>query len=94
MYIVDKCDTYEEVTSPYVAYGMQLEIPEWAKYLAIDEDGEIFCFNQKPSTTLADAESFGGIWDADKGENVILGRVALEDTDWKETLLEITRNAK
>lgn len=43
-----------------VAFGVDLRVPQWARYAAKDDDGQVWIYEEKPLLT-------GGKWLADKG---------------------------
>ena len=69
-------------TKPVYYFGLNLEVPEWTKYIAVDEFGNLYCFDDenKPWQTR------DGLWDSD-GKQEILAKVKLEGADWNLTLM-------
>lgn len=62
--------------------NVEIEIPEWANWMAQDSDGEWNCFENKPKI-------YGGVWsDREPGSMLYLGKPS---PDWREELYEIVR---
>lgn len=85
---------FEDKSDNYVAtvYGIQVQIPRWAKFIAVNQDGRVGIYSLKP---LIDSES--GYWVADRqsrwdflsiqahfdqGENWMSTLCELEDIHW------------
>lgn len=65
------------------AYGLTLVVSDIAKYLAIDQDGEIFSYSDTP---VCLPFSWGGDW-LDYVETIDLTTTKIE---WENSLIEIT----
>lgn len=70
-------------------FGMMLDIPETAKYLACDDSGELYAYESKPLKSTRPGSEF---WKPDyrATENTAsfhIGYVDLEGMDWKDTLV-------
>lgn len=67
-------------------FGMQIIVPKYYRYLAVDSDGSLFAHRQKPELFPLDktARWFSGFSDT------FLGDVDLEGMDWRETLKEVS----
>ncbi|OCQ53617.1 hypothetical protein Ppb6_01243 [Photorhabdus australis subsp. thailandensis] len=65
-------------------FGIELSVPHWTKFIAMDEIGLALAWNKKPS-------QLKGYWDSEslQSQYEIVAIVDLEDIDWKETLVEI-----
>lgn len=61
---------------------VEIEIPEWANWMAQDEDGKWYCFVNKPKPR-------GVIWN-DGGFALMLYR-GKPSPDWREELYKIVR---
>lgn len=50
--------------------GCQWQVPEWAKFITKDDDGEVFCFSDNPCYNKEK-----GIWHSLKGNVISVGNV-------------------
>ena len=64
---------------------LDFEFPEWAKYSAIDENGDFCVFAEKPF--LLDEVPGEGIFET-KGDFMLLAK-QVSTVNWKESLTEI-----
>ncbi len=62
------------------------EVPEWANYLAADQDGQIWFYEQAP---LPDKKTSIGFWNAEEGK---LTRGKRWGVAWDQTLTVIKRS--
>lgn len=64
------------------------DVPEWAKYIAVDESGKMFCYSIKPYYN--DVCEF---WDVDyNSKNQLIG--ILPVLNWRDTLIERENKSK
>lgn len=63
-------------------FGITLEVPRDVKYLAVDGDGRLYSYQNKPENNIA-----LDFW-YDSAECYLVGEVDLEGQDWRETLRE------
>ena len=63
-------------------FGYAYKVPLWVRYVAVDEDGEIFGYCDKPEIS-----KFYQHWCADD-DGVEMGTVDYNG-DWKESLVEV-----
>ena len=54
-------------------FDMQLYIPDWAKFIATDDDGTIWCYDYQPNKE-------GRFWYVDKGNCEHVGYVESQST--------------
>lgn len=68
--------------------GREYEVPEWAKFIATDEDGGVFVYEMMPEHY--EESGFVGVWDVRnilaKGRQQLVGNHLL---NWQETLVKI-----
>jgi hypothetical protein len=64
-------------------FGHKLIVPNWAKYLACDEDGTVCAYKNTPYSARR-------YWlDHDAENTEVIAIFSLERVDWKETLIEV-----
>lgn len=66
--------------------GHEFEVPEWAKFIATDEDGDIYVYDTMPELY---EEGYGfGCWYQDRNNG--RGQLVVNRRwNWQETLVEI-----
>ena len=75
-------------------YGLELDIPRWARYVATDEDGTVVVFDERPVSSIY------GYWDISKirgGQFLELGKYTIIDAEgewWKSSLMDYGYNSK
>ena len=69
-------------------FGYELNVPEWANYICMDEDGSVYVFLKKPK--INDYEDF---WESEKGDiaGQYVGLVLEYEGDYKTSLKKIAR---
>ena len=50
---------------PTTYFGIKLSVPIWAKYIAVDANGNLFCYSHKPQYSLVYGE-----WSCKHTENI------------------------
>jgi hypothetical protein len=73
-------------------YGNSVKVPQWTKYVVIQESGFMFCllaFEQKPELT---EEEHNGrmvqVWKAD-GRHMLVGGIKRSDVSVEKSLIEV-----
>lgn len=73
------------------------ELPKWARYASVDQDGEVWVFDSKPDLCRVDQSRYG-YWafnDKDSDYEVMqvgdVGPNSPSALNWKESLLEIKK---
>lgn len=76
----------KEILTKTVEYmGYEYEVPDWAKFIATDEDGDIYVYEMMPEPREDDVLGFWG-----RGmNNGRVMRVGSHGWNWQETLVEI-----
>lgn len=70
-------------------FGNKLDVPEWVRWLATDQDGTVYGFEYEP--TLMDIETkWTSYWEDDNFCE--MAEVDLEGMDYKQTLVKVKRN--
>jgi hypothetical protein len=66
-----------------IYFGIELMVPDYTKYLAVDEDGRLHGYK-------GDVVYIGGIeFYGSYSDDFFIGIVDLEGMNWKETLVEV-----
>ena len=73
---------YTRETKKVIYRGNVFDAPIWVKYMAVDADGELRAFVQKPCLD-------GNVMWYAAGEEALIADVDLDGADWKETLKEL-----
>lgn len=63
--------------------GREYGVPDWAKFIATDEDGDIYVYETMPHP---EEDACSGYWEQNKGQVMLLGNTGF---NWQETLVEI-----
>jgi len=63
-------------------FGIDMTVRESVKFLATDEDGEVYGFDMKPTTKAT-------FWHVSEYAYDFVADVDLEGMDWKDTLVEL-----
>lgn len=67
-------------------YGSAIPVEPWTKFVAVDADGKVHCYDAKPSFYESGKQWMMGIY----GHHVrYCGEFALEGVNWRDTLREI-----
>ncbi|AIW03936.1 hypothetical protein CPT_Seurat73 [Escherichia phage Seurat] len=66
-------------------FGMQLVVPEWVKWLAVDGDGELYGYECEPDNLVDEPWDE---WYTEEGKCYRITEVVLEE-HWSETLVEL-----
>lgn len=66
-------------------FGMQIIVPEWVKWLAVDEDGELYGYECEPDISVNEGWDE---WYSEEGKSRWIADVILEE-HWSQTLVEI-----
>lgn len=72
----------ERLTKTVDFFGVQIQVPEQAKFVAADADGRVF------SSTRMPQRGFEGGWYVTHGYQVHCAKVNLEGVDWRQTRIE------
>lgn len=74
-------------TKPVKYFGLYLNVPYTANYIATDEDGMVWCYDNKPEIN----KFYSDCWTYRGYDNnfIEIAEVDLEGMDWKDTLMEI-----
>lgn len=72
---------YLELVKRVTYFGIELEVPEWARYLATDKDGETFAFKTEPEIQKSP------FWIGEPCRMICT--VDLLEMDWEDTLVEL-----
>lgn len=65
-------------------YGLELQVPNRANYVAVDENGDVMWYENKPFS-----DEYEGIWITNEGQSGDVCRVDLEGENWMNTLVEV-----
>ena len=67
-------------------FGHEIEVPDWAEYLAVGANGDLFAYDIKPFKTK---DFFVG-----KGDSLLakIATVDLEGLNWEDSLVDIYEN--
>lgn len=69
----------------YVYYGRNVRIPKGYNWIAIDEDGRCYAYNEEPSF-----EELTGMWDVPLGRMTPIKMVQCSFIDWRKTLRKVS----
>lgn len=75
-----------------VYFGKTFTVPKWAKYLATDEDGRIFCYSEKPVRKCdVYINAFNpNVWLRNNKAGIVDAIDLIDyEGDWKESLQEV-----
>lgn len=66
-------------------YGIQFEVPKWAKYVAVDKNNDLWAFEEKPEAGMK-------LWVANDGRRTTVANMGSQfDADWRKTLQEVVK---
>lgn len=74
----------EQKTVEY--FGMQIVVPEWVKWLAVDGDGKLFGYECEPDILVNEDWDE---WYSQEGKCRCITEVILEEEHWSQTLMEL-----
>lgn len=67
--------------------GNILIVPIWTNWVAIDTNGAILSFEDKPASFEMGKPSYSGWWESSSGELLYIGKAEFEaNEDWKQSL--------
>ncbi len=68
-------------------YGFAIPVEPWARFVAVDADGKVHCYDAKPDCFQTGKQWLMGCYSS---RVRYCGEFDLEGADWRDTLKEIT----